>query len=268
MDDREVARLWEDNAETWTQLARCGCDVYRDFVNTPGFFAILPDVDGLHGLDIGCGEGHNTRLLARRGAIMTAIDIAPTFVRHARELESEQPLGITYKVADARRLPFDDSSFGFATAFMSLMDMTRPNEALAEAYRVLRPGGFLQFSITHPCFMASRWKWVLNDAGERIGAICGDYHFPKQGQVDTWFFSVLSEEERRSHKPFRVPRFPQTLSSWVNTMIDTGFIIEQLGEPTVDEDTARRHPEVADTRIIAYFLHVRCRKPVYREADT
>jgi trans-aconitate methyltransferase len=41
-----------------------GHDIYRDHLNTPAFFAMLPDVEGLAGLDIGCGEGHNTRLLA------------------------------------------------------------------------------------------------------------------------------------------------------------------------------------------------------------
>ncbi len=52
-------------------VARAGYDVFRDHLNTPAFFALLPDVAGLSGLDIGCGEGHNTRLLARRGARVT-----------------------------------------------------------------------------------------------------------------------------------------------------------------------------------------------------
>ena len=63
MDDRQVARLWDENAETWTHLARQGYDVYRDLVNTPAFLGMLPAVKGLRGLDVGCGEGHNTRLV-------------------------------------------------------------------------------------------------------------------------------------------------------------------------------------------------------------
>ena len=54
---------------------------------------------------------------------MLAIDVAPTFIRHARAAEEAQPLGIVYRVADAEELPFADASFDFATAFMSLMDM-------------------------------------------------------------------------------------------------------------------------------------------------
>jgi trans-aconitate methyltransferase len=62
----DTRKLWNANAATWTELTRAGFDVYRDLVNTPAFFALLPPVDGRLCLDLGCGEGHNTRLLAGR----------------------------------------------------------------------------------------------------------------------------------------------------------------------------------------------------------
>src|ERR671916_3059740 len=99
MDHEEVGRYWDGNAEAWTELVRAGYDHYRDGLNTPAFLAMLPGVDGFAGLDLGCGEGHNTRLLAERGARMTGIDISPALVRHAREAEQAHPLGITYEVA-------------------------------------------------------------------------------------------------------------------------------------------------------------------------
>src|SRR5438093_13436626 len=106
MNHEEVGRFWNGNAHAWTKLARAGYDVYRDYLNTPAFFAMLPNVEGLVGLDIGCGEGHNTRLLAKRGARVTAIDIAEVFITHAQESEKEMPLGIDYRVASAVDLPF------------------------------------------------------------------------------------------------------------------------------------------------------------------
>src|SRR6266508_2477337 len=119
MNHEEVGRFWNANAHAWTTLARAGYDVYRDYLNTPAFFELLPDVAGLAGLDIGCGEGHNTRLLARRGARVTAIDIAEDFVGYAKEVEAAAPLGIDYRVASAVCLPFAECTFDFATGFMS-----------------------------------------------------------------------------------------------------------------------------------------------------
>ena len=85
MDHREVGRYWNDNAKAWGQLGRAGYDVYRDYLNTPAFLAMLPDVEGLSGIDIGRGEGHNTRLIADRGARFVGIDIAKSlFVTRPR----------------------------------------------------------------------------------------------------------------------------------------------------------------------------------------
>ena len=142
MDHESVGRYWDENAEVWTKLARTGYDIFRDGLNTPAFLAMLPEVDGLAGLDLGCGEGHNTRLLAERGARMTGIDISPAFVRYAREVEEAHPSGIRYEVASAVELPFEGTSFDFVTAFMSLMDIPETERVLAEIFRVLRPSGF------------------------------------------------------------------------------------------------------------------------------
>ena len=62
---------------------------------------MLPRVDGQSGLDIGCGEGHYTRLLAQQGGRVTAADISEVFVRHAWECEERESLGIRYQVASA-----------------------------------------------------------------------------------------------------------------------------------------------------------------------
>jgi 2-polyprenyl-3-methyl-5-hydroxy-6-metoxy-1,4-benzoquinol methylase len=62
---------------------------------------MLPPVEGLQGLDIGCGDGANTRAVVRRGARMRGIDVAPTFVRQAKAGEQAEPLAIVYRAADA-----------------------------------------------------------------------------------------------------------------------------------------------------------------------
>ncbi len=260
MDSTDVAACWEANAETWTRHARAGYDLYRDALNTPVFLANLPDITGLNGLDIGCGEGSNTRKLAEAGGSMVAVDIAPTFIRHAQEAETAAPLGIDYRFGDGTALPFPDAKFDFATAFMSMMDMPRQDKALAEAARVLKPGGFLQFSILHPCFAPPYRKVLRDDAGQIRAIEVGRYFDGIDGEIETWRFGAAPAEVKASVVPFRVPRFHRTLSEWVAMIVVAGLTIEHMAEPHVDAETARAIPYLADTHIVPLFLHIRARK--------
>ncbi|MEO0455772.1 MAG: class I SAM-dependent methyltransferase [Cyanobacteria bacterium P01_A01_bin.114] len=262
MDDFDVGHLWNNNADTWTTLVRQGYDVYRDWVNTPAFLAMLPDIDGLKGLDIGCGEGTNTRKLAERGAEMVAIDVAQNFLHHALAQENHDPRGILFQAASASHLPFSKATFDFATAFMSLMDIPNHEKAVRETYRVLKPGGFFQFSITHPCFDPPYRESLKDQEGKEYAIAVGDYFANIDGRIDEWLFSNVPAEEQQRWPKFRIPRFHRTLSEWLNLLIAKGFVIEELAEPRADEESAARCPTVADTQIVAYFLHIRCRKPL------
>jgi SAM-dependent methyltransferase len=261
MNAAQVAQYWEANAETWTRHTRAGYDIYRDALNTPEFLAMLPPIEGLSGLDIGCGEGANTRQLAKRGASITAIDVAPTFARHAQAAEVAEPCGIRFAVADGACLPFAPGAFDFAVAFMSMMDIPDQQSTFAEVARVLRPGGFLQFSILHPCFMTPHRK-VLRDADRTPRAIeIAGYFDCIDGRIDTWWFETVPQDERQRVAPFRTPRFHRTLSGWVDLIGRAGLVIEQFGEPCASPELAEAEPVVADTRIAPLFLHVRARKP-------
>jgi ubiquinone/menaquinone biosynthesis C-methylase UbiE len=261
MDHRQAGRYWERNALAWTLLSRQGWDVYRDAVNTPAFLDLLPDVTGKMGLDVGCGEGYNTRLFAQRGAQMFAVDVAPAFVRLACEMERKEKNAIRYLAASALELPFAPLQFDFATAVMSLMDLPDHGLALKEIHRVLRAGGFLQFSITHPCFSPPYRRLLRTPQGKAYAVEVGQYFERVDGKIDRWLFSAAPHHVKAGLKPFEVPVFHRTLAEWLNAVMQAGFVLERIVEPSADEDTARRVPAVEDTRVVAYFLHVRCRKP-------
>jgi len=261
MDHREAGRYWNGNADAWTLLARQGYDVYRDYLNTPAFFRMLPEVAGLRGLDLGCGEGYNTRELARRGAKMTAVDIAPTFVRHAVQAERDAPLDIAYAVASAVELPFPAQAFDFATGFMSFMDIPETDLVLAEAHRVLKPGGFLQFSISHPCLDTPHRRNLRDASGRSYAVEVGDYFRRLDGEILEWLFTAAPEEARRGLPKFRMPRFTRTVSEWLNLLLAAGFVLERVEEPRPDDETVARRPDLQDAQVVAYFLHVRARKP-------
>jgi SAM-dependent methyltransferase len=260
MSTKSVADCWEGNAENWTKYSRAGYDVYRDALNTPAFLDLLPPVQGLSGLDLGCGEGTNTRAVARLGAQMTGLDISSTFIRHAHETEERDPLGVRYVVGDAQVIDFPDETFDFVTAFMSMMDMADPRKVLPGVRRVLKPGGFLQFSILHPCFVPPTRRNIRDDKGEAIAVQVADYFDETDGRIEYWTLSAIPENERAGITPFAVPRFHRTLSSWVDIIVDSGLTIEAFGEPRASDEVARAVPIVADTQVAPIFLHIRARK--------
>ena len=246
---------WEANAPAWIEMSRAGADRYRDLVNTPAFLDSLPDVDGLRCLDVGCGEGHNTRLLSNRGALLTAIDISDTFIRSARDADAS----IAHVRADATELPFGDATFDVATAFMSLMDTPDPAAALDEMTRVVRRGGCVQFSISHPVNTTPLRQWIDDDDGVRTCAAIGDYFV--EGPVTTsWTFKAVPDEMRERHAPFTITAARRTLSGWFNMVIDAGLTIDRVIEPVASEEIAMHHPEVSDTRIVPFFLIIRARR--------
>jgi SAM-dependent methyltransferase len=257
MDDREASLLWEENAEVWTLLARSGWDIFRDHFNTPAFFDLLPNVDGRTGLDIGCGEGHNTRLLTQRGARVYAIDIAPTFVKHAKQAAGS----VEYAIASGQMLPFPAAAFDFVTAFMSLMDLPQPQIALGEAERVLKPGGFLQFSITHPCFDTPHRRRIRDAQGKTIAMEVGGYYQAPDGQIDEWIFHSAPREVTAGLRKFRIPRFQRTIADWLNMSVEAGLVIERVSEPRATDEAAARFPTLQGTQVVPFFLHIRCRKP-------
>ena len=84
LGEDEIAAAWDANAATWTAHVRAGYDLYREVFTLPAFLAFIPDLGGLEVIDLGCGEGSNTRALARLGACMTGVDLAPRMIAAAR----------------------------------------------------------------------------------------------------------------------------------------------------------------------------------------
>jgi hypothetical protein len=132
---------------------------------------------------------------------------------------------------------------------------------LRGVWRVLRPGGFLQFSILHPCFFPPHRSIVRNERGEPCAIEIAGYFDRTDDLIDRWTFSAAPAATREAYDQFQIPRVHRTVSAWLNAVVDAGFTIDRLAEPHADDETAQRVPHVADTRIAAYYLHVRCRKP-------
>jgi ubiquinone/menaquinone biosynthesis C-methylase UbiE len=105
------------------------------------FLGRAPHVPGAHVLEVGCGTGIITAKIAELPGVERAVgvDPSPGFVDRARR----RAPALRFETADGRVLPFDDATFDGVVFATTLCHVPEPERALAEAHRVLRPGGYL-----------------------------------------------------------------------------------------------------------------------------
>lgn len=90
-------------------------------------------------LDVGCGSGSLTMLLAARSERAVGVDPAPRMIEQAKGKRGDAPA--SFLVASAEALPFPNGSFDFASASLTLHHWRDAERGLGEIGRVLRPGG-------------------------------------------------------------------------------------------------------------------------------
>jgi ubiquinone/menaquinone biosynthesis C-methylase UbiE len=92
-------------------------------------------------LDVATGSGNAAIAAARRGAIVTGLDLSPDLLAHARARAGDEGLDVEWIEGDAEALPFADASFDLATSVFGAMFAPRHEVAASELVRVVRPGG-------------------------------------------------------------------------------------------------------------------------------
>ncbi len=121
-------------------------------------------------LDVGCGTGFLIDLLAKqRPARYAGLDLSPEMIRMA---ESKRIKGAEFLVGSADRLPFPDGCFDIVTCSQSFHHYPYPDKAMAEALRVLKPGGLYILSDTG---IGGVGGWIDNHILFRL-ARSGDCH--------------------------------------------------------------------------------------------
>ncbi len=120
---------------------------------TATLLELAGDVRRMRLLDVACGPGRVTRELARRGAQVTGLDISAAQLARARAYEEREPLGIAYVQADATaRRVLGGQVFDGAVCNYGLSDIDDLDGLLANIARLVTAGGWLVFSLLHPCF--------------------------------------------------------------------------------------------------------------------
>jgi SAM-dependent methyltransferase len=101
-------------------------------------------------LDVGCGTGVAALTAARAGAKVCALDLTPALIEHARKHAALAEVEIDFKEGDAEALPYENSSFDVVISQFGHMFAPRPDVAIGEMLRVLKPGGTIAFSTWPP----------------------------------------------------------------------------------------------------------------------
>jgi len=112
-------------------------------------------------LDLATGTGWGARNLARTGATVTAVDLAPDFIAAARGLAAHIDPPIDFRVADAEDLPFADGSFDRVVSTFGVMFAGDHRRAASELTRVVRPGGRLVLATWLPDSSVARMFGIV-----------------------------------------------------------------------------------------------------------
>jgi len=248
MADDTSTRSWDAIADDW--VAHADANDYRNYYLMPRMLAMLGDVSGRTVLDIGCGDGGYARELARRGASVTAVDGSARLIQIARERTDAAGIHVRFVHANANALDaLDAGSFDLCVAAMSLMDVEDYRGAIREIGRVLRTGGELAMSITHPCFSAPVSHWIRGSDGS-LEVFAVDRYFERTSWPEMVTAAFRAPVIRR-HRP---------LEDYMAPPIEAGLRLRAFKESDVTDAELQHSHRFRKLKRIPYFLFMQWTK--------
>jgi ubiquinone/menaquinone biosynthesis C-methylase UbiE len=188
---------------------------------------VLGDLRGRDVLELGCGGAQWSVALARSGVPVTGVDISRAQLAHARDNAHAAAVRVPFVVGNAERLPFRDGAFDVVFCDHGAMSFCDPTRSLPEVARVLRAGGLLAFSATHPLVYLTwddekhRQTRKLHLDHAELG--CLDFG---DGTVD-WVVPI---------------------GRWIDLLHEAGFEIDQLLELVAPPDATTTYADFVPTR--------------------
>ena len=165
---------------------------------------LLPDFKDKHVLDLGCGYGWHCIYAMEHGASsVVGVDISHKMLEVAKE-KTHFPQ-VEYKCCAMEDVEFPEESFDVILSSLAFHYVADYEILVKKIYRILKSGGKLVFTVEHPVFTAyGTQDWYYNEKGEIL-------HFP-------------------------VTKYHRTLTTYLNTLLSNGFIINQIVEPQPPEN--------------------------------
>jgi SAM-dependent methyltransferase len=197
----------------------------------PALRSMLPPLEGLRVLDLGCGFGAFARWAREMSAAnVLGVDRSEKMLARARA-QTRDP-GVTYHLADIEHLALPDASFDLVYSSLTLHYIRDFGAVCVTIRRLLVPGGHLVFSVEHPLFTAPRHPgWRTDPDGSKVWPI-NDYLLEGR-RVTEWITPG-------------VVKYHRTVASYVNSLLAQGFQLISLEEWGPNPEQIAAHPEWAD----------------------
>lgn len=242
---------WDQFAVLYTNHIEKYGDMHRKLLINPVIFRMLGNVNGKTILDAGCGEGYLSRLLTDLGGKVTAVDYSVEMLKIA-SFRTENHSKIIYLHANLENMPqVKSNSFDLAISNLVIQDLEDINAALSELHRVIKPSGELIFSIIHPCFTPPDFGWIKDEKGKKL-----------YWKIDKYF----SEQPFKQNFPIGAPDggallFHRTLTTNIRSILNCGFVITDVEEPTPSKESILEFPEFENDLRVCHFIIFKCLKP-------
>jgi SAM-dependent methyltransferase len=229
---------WQNSAEAWIRRIDEG-EPNRELLLDPVMLELCGDVRGRRLLDVGCGEGRFSRMLAAKGATTFALDPTPGLARAAFQRRTGN---VTR--ARAESLPVRGESMDLVVSYMALVDIEGYREAITEMARVLAPGGALV--LCNMSFVSAASPWVRDDMGRRA-----------YRTIDRYL------EERPLHLQWAgisITNWHRPLSAYIEAFLGAGLVLERFLEPLPEDLSLRDDPSCEDWFRLPEFVAMRWRR--------
>lgn len=211
-EDGSAVEKWKASASAWIRTQGQDGDWARRAILDPALASIFADVEGQRILDVGCGEGRYSRILASQGAQVTGIDPVPAFIQRAESLDSKS----RYLVASAESMPLDGEVFDRTLCYLTLIDIENLEMASQEIARTLKPNGELVIvSISN--MASSTPNWTKDWKGKKL-----------YRKVDRYMEEFPMDLE---WKGIRITNYHRPLSYTLGLFHHRNFVTTQLLEP-------------------------------------
>ncbi|HEX4823805.1 MAG TPA: class I SAM-dependent methyltransferase [Candidatus Polarisedimenticolaceae bacterium] len=147
MTDDAIAKFKENQRQGWKHFAPL------EMMTTPAAARLVRHAGvraGMEVLDVACGTGVVAITAALAGAHVRGLDLTPELLERARENAVVAGVDIDFREGDVEALPYADATFDVVTSQFGHMFAPRPDVAIAQMLRVLKPGGMIAFSTWPP----------------------------------------------------------------------------------------------------------------------